>query len=99
MSTRQLILSATIPLLIFSGAACAEDCETLTQMKLGHVTVTNAQKVSAGATVATAASEEIPAAKADYCRVQFVSKPTADSEIHFELWIPAASAWNGKFEQ
>ena len=27
-----------------------------------------------------------------------VSRPTADSEIHFEIWIPPASAWNGKFE-
>ncbi len=99
MSNRQLILSVAIPLLIFTAGARAEDCETLTQMKLGHVTVTSAQKVPAGATAATAAGEEVPLAKADYCRVQVVSRPTADSEIHFELWIPSASGWNGKFEQ
>ena len=27
-----------------------------------------------------------------------VSRPTNDSEIHFEVWMPAAANWNRKFE-
>jgi feruloyl esterase len=30
--------------------------------------------------------------------VMAVSRPAADSEIHFELWMPAPASWNGKFE-
>ena len=31
-------------------------------------------------------------------RVVAVSTPTSDSAINFEVWIPAAEAWNGKFQ-
>jgi feruloyl esterase len=32
-----------------------------------------------------------------FCRVRAVSKPTSDSEISFEVWLPQPSAWNQKF--
>jgi feruloyl esterase len=32
-----------------------------------------------------------------FCRVQAVARPTLDSEIHLEIWMPAQAAWNGKF--
>lgn len=31
-----------------------------------------------------------------YCRVSVTLRPAADSEIQSEVWLPAASAWNGK---
>ena len=34
----------------------------------------------------------------DFCRVQAVSKPTADSNIRVELWLPA-KGWSGRFYQ
>src|SRR5579862_941651 len=32
-----------------------------------------------------------------FCRVSGVARPTAESLIHFEIWIPAVN-WNGKFQ-
>ena len=32
-----------------------------------------------------------------FCRVQGVSKPSADSKIQFEVWLPQPAGWNGKF--
>jgi feruloyl esterase len=32
-----------------------------------------------------------------FCRVQGVSKPSADSNIVFEVWLPEPANWNGKF--
>jgi feruloyl esterase len=32
-----------------------------------------------------------------FCRVQGVSQPSADSNIHFEVWLPDAVRWNRKF--
>jgi len=32
-----------------------------------------------------------------FCRVQGVSKPSADSEIRFEVWLPQPAGWNRKF--
>ncbi|MGE5645320.1 MAG: tannase/feruloyl esterase family alpha/beta hydrolase [Acidobacteriota bacterium] len=31
-----------------------------------------------------------------HCRVSLTLRPAADSEIRSEVWLPAASAWNGK---
>src|SRR3954452_20580309 len=31
-----------------------------------------------------------------YCRVSVTLRPTADSEIKSEVWLPEASVWNGK---
>ena len=32
-----------------------------------------------------------------HCRVQLVLKPSSDSLINMELWLPPADKWNGKF--
>jgi pimeloyl-ACP methyl ester carboxylesterase len=98
MLRRTMILCAMTHALI-CGAARADGCGNLTHMKLGHVAVTSAQTISAGLGVKAPAGGDIPAAKIDYCRVEGISKPTGDSEIRFELWIPGNSDWNGKFEQ
>jgi Tannase and feruloyl esterase len=87
LKTSRLIWAAAATVCAF--AARAEDCGKLAAMRLPHVTVTGAAEVPAGA----------EATKVAYCRVQATSKPTADSDIRFELWIPLGSAWNGKFEQ
>src|SRR2546427_2125029 len=36
---------------------------------------------------------DIPA----FCRVAATMRPSSDSEIKIEVWLPAPSAWNGKF--
>ena len=33
-----------------------------------------------------------------FCRVEATARPTSDSDIKFEVWIPPADAWNGKFQ-
>jgi hypothetical protein len=32
-----------------------------------------------------------------FCRVQGVSRPSSDSDIRFEVWLPSAANWNRKF--
>jgi hypothetical protein len=97
---KKLIFSMAAQLLIVMTAR-AEDCGRLMQMKPGHghVTITNAQVIPAGAVSGALTGAGVPAEKADYCRVEAISRPTADSEIRFELWVPSGAAWNGKFEQ
>src|SRR4051812_8772987 len=91
----------------FSSAGAAE-CEQLKQLKLAHVEITAAQSVAAGAFAPPAgagaggpgappgAYSRLPA----FCRIAGTIRPTADSDIRFEVWMPAsngAGAWNGKF--
>ena len=33
-----------------------------------------------------------------FCRIVGVATPTSDSHIGFEVWLPPAAAWNGKFQ-
>jgi len=57
----------------------------------------SAQTVAAGAftppTGSAAPFKELPA----FCRVTGVIKPTTDSNIRFEVWMPS-TGWNGKFQ-
>src|SRR5690242_3146962 len=68
-----------------SGEGAGRSCESLASLVLPHTTITTAQAV--------AAADDMPA----YCRVAVTSKPSSDSDIKIEVWLPA-SGWNGKFE-
>src|SRR6202158_5583775 len=71
---------------VFSAAPLlAAPCETLTSLSLPDTTITSAQAV--------AANKDLP----PYCRVAATLKPSSDSDIKIEIWMPA-SGWNGKFE-
>jgi len=90
-------------LLVGIGAASLHaqtPCEGLTDLRLENARVT--------AAVFKPASE-IPPSKTpnpfagahllDRCEVKGLATPTSDSEIGFELWLPTASNWNGKYMQ
>ena len=48
-----------------------------------------------GGTLTTSANETV-SNLTEFCRVIGVSKPTGDSHITFEVWVPV-KGWNGKF--
>jgi hypothetical protein len=64
----------------------ASDCAALATHELPHVRITAAQL--------TPAQADVP----EFCRVQGEAQPTADSQIGFEVWLPA-SGWNGRYYQ
>ena len=86
--------------LCLQPAFAQHSCENLATLTLTNAIVTSATSVSAGPYGPSSvpnhpsASVELPA----YCRVDGIAKPTSDSEIKFEIWLPV-SGWNGKFEQ
>jgi len=88
-------------LLVSSAIALADDsCEKLAGAKIPGATITIAQTVAAG----TFAGPPAPFTGADmsalykslpaFCRVVAEAKPTADSDIKMEIWMPV-SGWNG----
>jgi feruloyl esterase len=83
--------------LTLANSVHAEDCGALRRLTLPHAIVTDAAVVSPDQL--TAPLSGLPAPRAAYCRVQATARPTADSEIGFEVWIPLGAAWNGKYEQ
>jgi len=77
-----------------SGAA-ATSCASLPSLALPYTTITAAQPIPAGTYTAADNSvwQNLPA----FCRVTGSIKPTSDSNIQFEIWMPM-SGWNGKFK-
>jgi len=83
----------TLPtlLLITATAFAQKPCASLRDLQLTGATITS----SVIEPEAAASGRVVP----EHCRVQGVARPTSDSEIHFELWLPVADKWNGKYQQ
>ena len=81
-----------------SPGVARQSCESLAQLKLPQTTISTAVSVPAGAfqrpdaPPANGPSLNLPA----FCRVTGVIRPSADSDIKFEVWMPSQN-WNGKF--
>jgi feruloyl esterase len=118
MRTNLMVSAAVMTALCFDmrPALAATACEALARLSLPNATITSAQSVAAGAYVPPGPPggaggprggagrgpgpqfTDLPA----FCRVTATLKPSSDSDIKMELWMPAASAqgsgsWNGKF--
>jgi hypothetical protein len=90
--------SLTIP-----TRAHAATCESLAGLTLANTTIGSARVVAAGAFVVPRdragqgpslfhGHDTLPA----FCRVEGTIRPTSDSAIGFEVWLPA-SGWNGRY--
>ncbi|MBI2688041.1 MAG: tannase/feruloyl esterase family alpha/beta hydrolase [Acidobacteria bacterium] len=72
-------------------------CERLRLIALSDTAVTSAEEVAAGVfrfpgTPAGAPGPGLPV----FCRVAMTLKPSADSDIKAEVWMPLTAEWNGK---
>lgn len=75
------------------GATWAADCAGLKSLKLDQTTITQAEIVTGDLKIeGEEPMRELPA----LCRVAGVLRPSSDSEIRFEVWMPA-EGWNGRF--
>jgi len=101
-SFRYLILGSLALLLGAATANANEEqeghrtsCARLTRLRFeGNTTVTAATEVTSG-TLTTPAGQVLTNLP-DFCRVQGLSRPTRDSNIYFEVWLPTRT-WNRKF--
>src|SRR5437867_5038564 len=71
-------------------------CENLAALTIPAVSIRSATAMPAGPFVVPGTRQEI--ALPAFCRIEAVARPTGDSEIKFELWMPSPDAWNGKFQ-
>jgi len=93
-----------VAMLCGESISAAASCDSLRSLSLARTTITSAQVVAAGAFApslgaAGGPAREFPGAKTlpEFCRVQGVSKPSTDSHVEFEVWLPV-SGWNGKYQ-
>jgi pimeloyl-ACP methyl ester carboxylesterase len=83
-----------IGITVFTGAAhAAWDCASLTAVTTADAAVTSATLANPPAVIGGVSLT------APLCRVQGVARPSFDSEIKFEVWLPpAATAWNRRMK-
>lgn len=79
-----------------ANAAGFPKCETLLQENsIPHTEIVAAEQITTGRFVPPHATDsglsDLPA----FCRVIAIARPSADSEIHIEVWMPL-SDWNGR---
>jgi hypothetical protein len=85
---------------IFASTVHAEDCHGLTGKTFGSATVIETDSVtppfalaSLGTSPGQGVSVDLP-----FCRVRGTIKPSPDSDIRFEVWLPARRSWNERFQ-
>jgi feruloyl esterase len=83
------------PVMFLPVALHAQPCDRLSQLVSPTVSITLAKVVDAG-NFAPAGSTNALQNLPPFCRVAADLKPTPDSDIHIEVWLPTAQ-WNGKF--
>jgi feruloyl esterase len=87
--------------MIIGGIACgpgilsAQSCEKLANSSSPLVTITSAKPVTGGNFAPSGSTDTLSGLPA-FCRVVANLKPTSDSDIHSEIWLPL-TGWNGKY--
>ncbi len=101
LKTLLALVLASVPVM------AATSCESLASLSLPDATITGAQNVAAGAFTlpgnpngrggrgagANDIYKDLPA----FCRVSATLKPSNDSDIKIEVWLPSAG-WNQRYE-
>jgi hypothetical protein len=77
-----------------SLAAVAADCGAVKDLKLADTTITRAEAVTSG-TLAVSEDQAPMHGLPAFCRVTGIIRPSNDSEIRFEVWMPEKE-WNGR---
>lgn len=90
-------LRAPVMMILILAAALAgraADCPSLASTNLPNTTVATAESIPAGTFIPPYGRpiDKLPA----FCRIAGSIHPTGDSDVRFEVWLPAAG-WNGKF--
>lgn len=96
MNPARVLLAAALS----AAPMLAASCESLGSLTLSDTTVTSVQQVEAGAFTAPAGGRGGPDAYKDlpaFCRFAATLKPSSDSDIKIEVWLPM-SGWNKKYQ-
>jgi feruloyl esterase len=96
MHAEQNVLVMLLLISVVSASkVCAQSCQHLQNFSSPAATITVVEPVTDGSFTPRGSSHiftQLPS----FCRVAATLRPTSDSEIHAEIWLPA-STWNNKF--
>src|ERR1700753_969962 len=95
MRATQRFCCCLLGLLGSTSVVSPADCSALKQLKLADTTITTAERVTSGSLDGPGIDKplhELPV----FCRVTGVLRPSPDSDIQFEVWLPE-TGWNQRY--
>jgi hypothetical protein len=104
MHSRDSLAAALIVGMVFAASVHAQttaptrSCESLATLQVPHVTLVSAKTVSPAPPASAPVQPTAIVAVPPHCEVRGISRPSPDSEITFEVWLPL-TGWNGKYRQ
>jgi feruloyl esterase len=101
MNLKLSALIGAVGSMLLAPSAVAATCESLRSVSIPSVTIATAELVTppppaTGRGGARGGGPPAAAPLPEYCRVVMVLKPSSDSNINSELWLPTTT-WNGRF--
>src|SRR5215216_4528483 len=91
------VVLAIASIITIVSVGSAASCESLATLTLPSLTIAVAESRPAGEFTPPIAGAKPIANLPGFCRVAGAIKPSSDSDIRFEVWLPASN-WNGKFQ-
>ena len=95
MKHRKMLFLVILMIGLLPSVLRAQSCAGLSKVASDTVSITVAATNETGAFTPAENSNPLTNLPA-FCRVVATLKPTPDSDIHIEVWLPT-STWNGKF--
>jgi hypothetical protein len=97
---RTIVIGAVTVLSVAATTAQATDCRSLVGVTFGDASIVRSDDVIPPSTIGSEGSgrQGGVSVKAPFCRVQGIIKPSVDSDIKFEVWLPPAPGWNGNYQ-
>jgi hypothetical protein len=95
MRTIECLSFALFTIAAYAATEPGKSCESLAKLALPATTIATVETITGGSFTPPGGKpiDHLPA----FCRVTGVIHPSSDSNIDFEVWLPA-SGWNHKFQ-
>jgi feruloyl esterase len=77
--------------------ARAADCQSLSGQTIAGALVIETNDINPPFVIANAGAQRV-SVTTPFCRVRGLLRPTSDSNIYFEVWLPRPEAWNGNYQ-
>jgi hypothetical protein len=95
MRPTRIVLACLLAFASSAPVLHADSCTATKDLKLPDTTIATAERVTSGDLEGPGIDPPLHSLPA-FCRVTGVLRPTADSEIRFEVWLPEKD-WNSRF--
>jgi hypothetical protein len=78
------------------AAAASPACPDLASQSIPRVTIKTAERITAGSLPVPGQQTTIPDLP-PFCRIAGTIRPSNDSDIEFEVWLPDEATWNSRY--